>query len=396
MSISIFQSLSSKVLDPFKDYVNVSSQFIDIVMPLIVLVLTISIMWHGYETIRGKGGQNAFLDVFWKSARTMLVVGLALTGGAYIDNIVGGVTELQDTLVNILAGTTPDSNPFVALDASMDKAFTAFKQVYDANTANKSFFPSFPKIMMVLNAGVILLCMGAYAVTAFLEILIMKLMLMVCFAVGPVFLGLYAFETTAKFFDAWLGAVLSVIFTTSLIMMMVGIGNSIFSGYADAMTAGINDTDWLAVGFSAVFAIVALIVLTKKVPEIAAKILGGVALSSVTPGVAGPLAAIASMAGSAAGGVGRGVAHAAGNTAVGANVAGKIAGASEKFANTGVGAVMQSVAGNKGFIESFHAGANRHAQKKTSGGAGTGSVTGGDRPVTQSMRGMMATHQKRN
>ncbi len=395
MAFTVFKTLSDKIFVPFNDYAGIAGQLIEIVMPIIVLVLTISIMWHGYETIRGKGGQNAFLDVFWKSVRTMLVVGLALTGGAYLGNVVGGIEDLQNTLSSIASGAAPDSNPFASLDASMTKAGETLSYVWDISKQHFGISMTdgieVSGAMMILQALIMYFGMLCYAAVAAIELAAVTLALKIIFAFGPAFVACFAFPTTAKFFDSWLGAVLKYVLTGTLITMMFGVGNGIFNDYATGINAAKDSLDYLSVGGSCIGAIIFLIAISKKVSEIAASMLGGIAISATAPGVAGPLAALGL---AALGGASRAGAYVMGNTAPGAALAEKAIGVSEKFANTGVGAFMQSVAGNKGFIESFHAGANRHLQKKASGGGaeGTGSVTGGERPVTGSFQGMMAAH----
>ena len=370
---------------------------ISIVMPLIVLVLTITIMWHGYETIRGKGGQNAFLDVFWKSARTMLVVGLALTGGAYISNVVGTVEDVQNTLASLFSGAGSSTNPFEMLDASVGKALDTYGSIWDTAQShiNISITPGidsdFSGVMMMFQASLMIFFLGLYALVAAMELMGITLALKLHFALGPLFVAFFAFAATAKFFDAWLGSVLKYVMTAVVISVMVGMGNGIFAGYADSIQANLSTLELISVGLSSMVACGLLIYLTTKVSEIAASMVGGIAISAMSPGVAGPLSAIGSMAGGALGGIARGAAHAAGNTAPGAAIAEKVLGAGERYANTGVGALMQAVTGRKGLMESFHSGANRHLQQKASGGgaSGTGSVTAGDRPAAAPIQAMM-------
>jgi type IV secretion system protein VirB6 len=380
-NFTLFKSLSDKFIAPFNDYIGVTEQLIGMIMPLIVLVLTITIMWHGFETFRGKGGQNAFLDTFANSMRTMLVVGLGLTGGAYIANVVGIITELQNELTNIFAGTAAGSDQFQLLDASMAKVMTVYGQIWDeaSQHINISIVPGvssdFTGVLMIIQGSLMALFLGLYALTAALELTGITLILKILFAVGPIFVGLFAFQATAKFFDAWLGMVLKVAFTSVVISMMLGLGNGIFSGYAQAIEANVDTLELITIGFSSILSCVFLIVLIKKVPEMAAGMLGGIALSSTGPGVAGPLQAIGNMAAGAAGGAARGAAHMAGNTATGAGVAGKVAGAAERFSNSGTGHLMRAVAGGNGGVgKAFQAGANRHT-------GGIGSITNG-RPLT--------------
>jgi type IV secretion system protein VirB6 len=325
--------------------------------------------------MQGKGGQNIFIDTFMNSMQTMLVVSLGLAGGAYMTNVVGIITELQNELTNIFAGTATGGDQFQVLDASMTKVWEVYGQIWDTAMEHISISvvpgvdSDFTGVMMILQGAAMALFLGLYALTAAIELTLLTLVLKVLFAFGPIAVGCFAFKTTAKFFDSWLSMVLKVVLTGVVIGMMVGLGNGIFESYADGISNTVDTMELATVGFSSILACIFMIILVKKVPEMAAGMVGGIAISTSGVSVAPPLKAIGNMA--------AGAAHMAGNTAAGAAVAGKVAGAAERFGNSGAGHLMRSVAlKNGGVGGAFQAGANRHT-------GGTGSVHGSNnRPLT--------------
>ncbi|MCX8519691.1 MAG: type IV secretion system protein, partial [Methylophilaceae bacterium] len=328
MTLSIFQATSQTVITPFLGATAWVEKFIAIVTPLILAGLTISIMWYGFQLASGRGSSNnVFLDVFWRSARVLLVFTIALAGGAYMTNVVGVLLDLQCTLNDVFAtgsgcggfGDLQSSitAPFKILDDSVEMIVSTLTNICTEAKGDLKFtkpdtwFAFIWIFLQCLAMGA--LCIG-YAAVVFLELIGIQIGLIIMFGVGPVFVACYAFETTAKFFDTWFSGLLKYIFTSSILLMMLSVSNVIFKDYATKISNHSTSLDLLGSSMGVLVAIIALIFMVRKVPELVTNMIGGALSSSSSNAVGAATGAAGQFAGRAA-------AHAAGNTALGQKMA---------------------------------------------------------------------------
>jgi type IV secretion system protein VirB6 len=104
MAFTAFKDISDLILGAVTSFSGVSSTVMGWVTAPILAGLTIMIMWHGYNIIRGAGGTHHFLDIFFKSLRAFLVFTLCLGAANYTNNVQGLFVDLRGGLTALFAG----------------------------------------------------------------------------------------------------------------------------------------------------------------------------------------------------------------------------------------------------------------------------------------------------
>lgn len=383
--MGLFTNLSEVVLQTTKDWADIPSTIIVWVTPMILLGLTISIMWQGYKIVRGAGGQDHLLDVFFNSTRTFLIVALCLAAGAYSANVVSLLLELRDQLVGLFSGGM--TNTYAILDKSAGQAADAYKAIWDWGTDHVSFGVTgsdLSGLAAIVGGGILTLVVVLYCAVAAIYFIAVDFALAVLLAIGPLFLACLAFQATAQFFNTWFSTVLKYIMTAVVIAAVLGVGTSIISGYADGLTKLTPETaDYIGIMFSSLAAGLILIVLTVMGSRVGAELAGGAALHIAGLAQAGrwavnPAGAALSSAGKVAG-AGAGAAVGKVGATFANSAAGKAVGASSamKYAMTGVNAVSR-MGGSARSAMSHRSVASAMRAGFQSGGSsirGTGTIT---------------------
>ncbi|WP_325500469.1 type IV secretion system protein [Ramlibacter sp.] len=357
------------------------------VAPMILLGLTISIMWHGFNLMRGAGGHHHTLDLFAHSMRAFLVMSLALAGGAYDANIVGFAKELRTDLANLLSMAPPGTNSYDALDQALFKAANTMQKMMPWVFDNTNILMgNFAGLIGLAGMGFMVGCIAVYAALICGEFILIDFALGILFAVGPLFVACFAFQATARFFDGWLGGVMKYTLTAVVMSAVLGIGLGLLNQYTTSIAQHSDTMDFIGSTVAALASIVALIMITRRVPEIAGNIVGGIGISVLGPAAAkAPLAAISSaMKGTARGAANAG-AYAGG--ALSQTRAGQAVGkAVERLSETSIGerslAMMQSAGRFSSATMNMQEGSVANAYRLGARqDAGIGVVTGHQRPM---------------
>ena len=323
------------------------------VTPVLVLGLTISIMWQGYKIVRGAGGQDHLLDVFFGSLRAFLVFSLCLASGAYSSTVMTVAYELREGLTSLF--TSSDASVYAQLDKTLASTSTAFKKILDfgLDHINIGFSSTDMSGLVFIAGGSVMACaIWLYTFVAAIEMVIIDVSLAILLAVGPLFIAALAFTSTAQFFNTWMGSLLKYIFTAMAIAAVVGLGLNIIQEFATRLTETAPETiDYVGMALGAAMSIGMLLILTKKGAQIGADLSGGIALQIASLAQAArwavnPAGAAASAAGKVAG---AGAGHVAGRTAgaVAKTAAGQAIGGSPamRAAMTGVNSMSHMAGG---------------------------------------------------
>jgi len=381
----VIKNQADTVLGMVASWSDIPNTLITWVTPVLLLGLTISIMWHGYKVIRGAGGQDHLLDVFFNSLRVFIIFSICLVGGAYASNVMGIAQELREGLTGLFSGTTADI--YTQLDVVLKQSSDAYKQIIDYGLEHLEVGVTGSDMsgLVPLAGGTFMIgFVVLYVFVAAINMIVIDFSLAVFFALGPLFIACLAFQVTAQFFNTWVSGLLKYIFTAVVISAIIGLGLGIMQGYANALSSQAPETlDYVGQTLVAVLSVGILIYLTFKGAQIGADLAGGVALSvaslaqaarwTINPAGAA-LSAASKVAGAGAGNLAGRAGAAAARTGVG-----KAVGSSRamQYAMSGVNAMSQMGGGARAAMShrSAVSAARAGFQSGASVGRGTGTIT---------------------
>ena len=397
MALDNISSLVGEVLPHIQAAVDKSSQLATWMAPFFLVGVTLYVIFHGFEVMRGGGGSSPLLDLVSKIARPVIVFHLALAGGMYSSTVVGFFMELRTDLVSLF-GTKGDS--YVALDGAFTSVVKSISLGATVAMQNITLAPfSLNGLVMMGALAVIGLCFVIYLIFVTINLVVIDVSLYVLFGFGPIFIACFAFQATARFFDTWLSSVLKYTFTAVLMSMVIGVSNKLVIGYVGAM-GGNPDFDSLMLNTLGAFLALGIItVLVLKTATLAADMVGGIGVNlsgstavgkAISTGASGAANAAGYVGGAAAGGAARYGSMAAGQVMGGSlgasvlkqteamraavgSVGSRVASSATGFGNAVAGRSVSAsgdVSRGHGFGNAFSIG------RQLSGAAGRGTVTG--------------------
>jgi len=286
-------------------------QVLDVARAPLVAAITVWLAGSTIDELLHPGGEP-LLRLVRKAIRAGVVV-IALTAATY--NQLAGqmlLTELPNGITAAITGATgaPQLAP-AAFDHVWGAAWASGLEVYKN-------LPSWSLKGVALGILVGLYFIGAMLAisVAFLIFVASHILLGLVIAVGPLFVALFLFERTQRFFNGWIGTVLSLImlqvFVVGILGLLINVETQIVKEIAGANgAAGVNANDEitqlkLIIEAFAVFAMMAF--LTTRLPGLAGAVMSGVAAdiapishmvhSALYAGTAGPAVSAARAAGS--------------------------------------------------------------------------------------------------
>ena len=282
------------------------------VLPVVSGMVVIQIMWQGFNIMRGQEqGSNHVLEIFAKNLRVMVVIAVALEAGSYQSNIVDMVTGPDGLAQGILNAITssPAATPFADLDTAFQQGLTSYADAEAWGLGHLivphlywiGFDLEFPGPTVLLANGIFLILFMVLLVLAFADLIVNSFALAIIFAVGPVFVACYAFETTAQFAQTWLSGALKWTFTNVVIVIVINMFVFLVKNFVGTVTSSGDGATIIAAIFGEIMATVALILLVGKAHQIAADFVGQMG----TPGLAQKMGRMAmnSMKGAVKGGM---------------------------------------------------------------------------------------------
>jgi type IV secretion system protein VirB6 len=246
------------------------------ITPVAATLLAIYVMFWGWSMFRGVISEP-ILDGFTRIVKLSVIFAIATSIGYYSGYLSDWLWASPDAIASVIAGGDVNSNSSF-LDNCWSKLY-AFGDVYmHYAIANTSYgFPAPSYFICALAIWLIGLAVTGYC--AFL-LALSKVSLAVILAVGPIFVLSLVFDATKKFFDAWMGQVLSFVF---LVMLTAGVLKLILTVLLTYLTASngqlANPGIDLAIPALAI-CLVCLLVLM-QVPAMASALGGGIAISTL-------------------------------------------------------------------------------------------------------------------
>jgi type IV secretion system protein VirB6 len=246
-----------------------TARLASVLEPAVVTLATIYVMVWGYLHLIGKIEEPVMTGV-----KRILVLALILGVGLrlWLYN-----TVIVDTFYNapaqLAAAVVGSSDPVGTIDTIWDRGGSVAGDLWAKGGIVRGDFGFY------VAGALVFLLMGLLCVYAMFLLALSNIALAVLLALGPLFIALLLFETTKRFFEAWIAQLANYALITVLTVMVAALLLQIVQSFATQTAArgsGIATVDVLHMLL--VSALVFLVL--RQIMPIAAGLAGGISLSS--------------------------------------------------------------------------------------------------------------------
>jgi type IV secretion system protein VirB6 len=260
--------------------------------PAIVTLAVIYVMAWGYLHLLGRIEEPFMTGV---KRLVMLAVILAVALRLWLYNAVI-VDTFYQAPAQLAAAVVGGSDPVGTIDAIWDRGGAVAEQLWDKGGLLSSDFGYY------LMGAAVWLLMGMLCVYAMFLIALSSIASALLLAVGPLFVVMLLFDSTRRFFDAWVAQLANYALITILTVLAAALLLHVVESYAvqtAARGAALLSVDALDMVLMSVL----VFLLLRQIMPIASGLAGGLSLSSLgaLSGVIGRGAAYGRAAGWAAG-----------------------------------------------------------------------------------------------
>lgn len=273
-------SFYTKFLENIQETLNIAitdnlDGLIPWLTPIVRSLLIIYVAIWGIQNLMGTA-RSPLTASFLKLIKVAFIVMFALKSAEYNGRIVDLIMNGPDQISAALSGGAAVGAS--SLDQTMSKGLDMAEVLFnEAGVTNIA--PFFQGLLLLL--GVVLATLYA----AFLLIL-SKVALCVMLSLGPIFIVSALFESTKKWFDAWISQVFNFSLLMLLVYIVLNIGMSFFTNAVSSMsaaTAGVG-VDWSATSQLCILSWI-LVLVFKQLPGFASALSGGFQLVSRPAGL---------------------------------------------------------------------------------------------------------------
>lgn len=246
------------------------------ITPVVATGVAIWVTLYGYAVMTHEVSEP--INVFVKKAtRIALILSFALGTGLYQSEIVSGVTDFQNGLVNIMMRNGTKSSVYTLLDDFDAKGAEYALRIIDFGIGMLpmgGYLDILAGVLVFAANAIILIFAAGFILTT-------KVATSFVLGVGPMFIASLAFPATNKFFDAWLGKVVNYGLLIGFLAFSITLSVTLSEEYLTQAMAVVNGdaTNRVADAFSLVAVYGALLVVIWQSPSIAAGLAGGTTLS---------------------------------------------------------------------------------------------------------------------
>lgn len=288
MALTIFSNIGNQIESQIGNFSSsLSSALISNLMPVITTCVILYFTLKGWLFLSGRA-QGAISDTVISAFKIALLAFIGLNTGNFINLGIGTINSLESFLTSSLPNGA--SNSWAMIDKLWESIADSFISMFNVF---KLF--GFDDIGYALLWALIFILFGLVAsglTTAALGILVMaKISLVLAVGFGPLFICTLMFPITRSWFDGWLKACLTYVFTLVMMAGLISLIVLIFQGQLEIIlnkaTAVTSNKSVSALPsligqvFSFLIIVVALASMIKVIPSMAAGIVGGVAMQAV-------------------------------------------------------------------------------------------------------------------
>jgi type IV secretion system protein VirB6 len=246
-----------------------------ILEPAIVTLGVLYVVVWGYLQLMGKI-EEPFVEGAKRLLMLALVLGLSLQLWLYNEVIVDTFFSAPTVLAaGIIAARDPSAPAFEPV-AVVDEIFFDGDDAASLLLEKGEIFGE--DIIFYFAAGAIYIAVGLTAVYTMFLLVMSRIALAVLLALGPLFMALLFFESTKRFFEAWIAQLSNYAFLAVLTVLVAAVMLHVISTAAEAAAAtggGIEIANAIKVCVAAVLTFLIM----RQVPAMAQGLASGIALS---------------------------------------------------------------------------------------------------------------------
>jgi type IV secretion system protein VirB6 len=240
-----------------------------ILEPTVVTLATIYVMVWGYMHLTGKI-EEPVAEGLKRIIVMAVILAVALRLWLYNSLIVDTFYNAPAQLAAALVGA---GDPVGTIDAIWQSGGTVAGNLWAKGGVLTGDFGFY------LAGAIVWILMGALCVYAMFLIALSNIAMAILLALGPLFIALLFFETTRRFFSAWIAQLANYALITILTVMLGALLLQIVNSYA-AQTAARGTAILTVDALNMVLIAVLVFLMMRQVMPIAAALAGGIALNS--------------------------------------------------------------------------------------------------------------------
>ena len=237
--------------------------------PAIVTFATVYVMVWGYLHLTGKI-EEPFVTGLKRLVTLAVVLGIALHLWLYNTLIVDTFYQAPTQLAAAVVGT---ADPVATIDTIWDRGGTVAGYLWSNGGVLNSDFGYY------IAGAVVWALVGLLCVYTMFLIALSSIALAVLLALGPLFVAMLLFDSTRRFFEAWIAQMANYALITVLTVLVAALLLQIVASYAD-QTAARGSAIVTVDALNMMLICVLVFLLMRQVMPIAAALASGVALNT--------------------------------------------------------------------------------------------------------------------
>jgi type IV secretion system protein VirB6 len=268
--MGFFQTFWSWLTAQLAGYIGINTARVATALePAIVTLAVLYIMAWGYLHLVGRIDEPFTTGL---KRIVMLAVVLAVALRLWLYNAVI-VDTFYRAPAQLAAAVIGSSDPVGTIDAIWDRGGTVAEQLWSKGSVLSSDFGYY------LMGAAVWLLIGLLCVYAMFLIALASIASALLLAIGPLFIAMLLFDSTRRFFDAWVAQLANYALITILTVLVAALLLQVVESYA-AQTAARGAALLTVDALDMVLMSVLVFLLLRQVMPIASSLAGGLSLSS--------------------------------------------------------------------------------------------------------------------
>lgn len=279
----IFQFIGTSITNGMDAYVNSTAPaIIAKVTATAVLLTTVYYAYLGYLIIFGKI-QGSMGTILLSAGKFAIIAAFALNAGFYLDNVAGGVRDLETGLTQAFAGQqgAPPANVYAMIDESVRQGWTLSGEAWES-AGNRGLTEMGMMFGEYFVAIVIAVATMVLAIPGGAMIIVAKTLLELLLGIGPLFVMFLMWTPTRGFFDRWFGSIMTTILTIALISAVLAFALKMFGIVVSATDINSSANSPFFAALRLIFITIVMLILLYEVKSHAAGLAGGMSSAAIT------------------------------------------------------------------------------------------------------------------